>query len=211
MEDKFLEQEHTRWQRDRGDETRLLQYKLDDSSVVFDCGGYLGQWASEIFELYKCKIDVFEPLSEYQEIIKQRFINNEKITLHDCGVASEDRHAKIYLQADGSSEFLFQDDSSRYEMAKLKRLSDVIAAADLKDDKIDLLKMNIEGAEYEVIIDLINSGKISSISNLLVQFHSEDDGIKNAVQIRKDIHSNLKKTHKLSWNYEFCWESWERK
>ena len=203
MEDLFIKQEHDRWFSDDGDKTRLLKYNLNNKSVVFDCGGYLGEWSDNIFDLYGCKIHIFEPLKEYQGYIKQRLGNNSNVTIHNYGIASEDRDAKIYKQSDGSSEFLIQDTTGGYEIAKLKRISDII------DDKVDLIKMNIEGAEYEVIIDLINSGKIKLISNLLVQFHSENDGIENATEIRKNIHNSLSKTHKLSWNYEFCWESWE--
>tara|TARA_R110000744_G_scaffold3594_3_gene13575 strand:+ start:14237 stop:14854 length:618 start_codon:yes stop_codon:yes gene_type:complete len=204
MEDLFIKQEHDRWFADKGDKTRLLQYKLDSESIVFDCGGYRGQWSGEIFDLYGCNIHIFEPLVEYQSYIRQLLGKNQKININNFGVSSQNRSANIYLQGDGSSEYLVQDQGGDYEVVKLKRLSDLI------DSNVDLVKMNIEGSEYEVIIDLINTKKIQFIDNLLVQFHSENDGIEDATKIRADIHDRLKMTHKLSWNYEFCWESWER-
>lgn len=203
MEDLFIKQEHDRWFSDNGDQTRLLNYNLSKESTVFDCGGYLGQWSNDIFNLYGCKIHIFEPLKEYQDHITHRFKNNKNIVIHDYGVASNDRIAKLYKQSDGSSEFLVMNPENDYEEVQLKKLSNIV------NSPIDLIKINIEGAEYEVLIDLLNSGKIKLISNLLVQFHSENDGIKNATEIRKNIHNSLSQTHKLSWNYEFCWESWE--
>jgi len=204
MEDQFIKQEHDRWFRDMGDTTRLLNYNLNSDSVVFDCGGYMGNWSSNIYSKYECNIHIFEPLKEYQGYIKQLLGNNKKVQINKFGVSNQNRAANIYLQKDGSSEYLVQDKDADYEAVKLKRLSDLI------DSNIDLIKMNIEGSEYEVVIDLINTKKIKFIDNLLVQFHSENDGIEGATNIRKDIHDSLKKTHKLSWNYEFCWESWER-
>ena len=35
----------------------------------------------------------------------------------------------------------------------------------------DILKLDIEGAEYEVIVDLCNSGNIKLVNQLLVEFH----------------------------------------
>ena len=37
------------WVRDRGDQTLRLDYDLAAASIVFDLGGYEGQWASDIF------------------------------------------------------------------------------------------------------------------------------------------------------------------
>lgn len=205
MDNPFIKQEHDRWFADNGDTTKLLDYNLTNESIVFDCGGYKGEWANNIFNLYGCKIHIFEPIKKHQENIKQRLGDNKNITLHDYGVASEDRKAMLCMQQDGSSEFLITNlqNSYNYEEVQLKKISNLI------DNHIDLIKINIEGAEYEVLTDLINSGKIKQISNVLVQFHSEDDGIENATEIRKNIHNSLSETHKLLWNYEFCWESWQ--
>ena len=37
------------WLADNGDKTYRLDYNLNENSVVFDLGGYEGQWASDIF------------------------------------------------------------------------------------------------------------------------------------------------------------------
>ena len=52
-----------KWYADGGDYELRFDYDLDDESVVLDVGGYQGQWASDLFSRYRCRIYVFEPVS----------------------------------------------------------------------------------------------------------------------------------------------------
>ena len=67
------------WFSDNGDKTLRLDYELNNDSIVFDLGGYEGQWASDIFSKYWCFIYVFEPVEKFFNKIEQRFSKNEKI------------------------------------------------------------------------------------------------------------------------------------
>jgi len=67
------------WFRDQGDKNLRLNYDLDENSMVFDLGGYEGQWASDIFSMYCCSIHVFEPVEEFADKIIKRFSKNKKI------------------------------------------------------------------------------------------------------------------------------------
>lgn len=73
---------------------------------------------------------------------------------------------------------------------------------------IDLVKIDIEGGEYDVLPQLIETGLISRIRFLQIQFHRFVDG---AVQKRENLREHLRKTHTESWCYPFIWESWEAK
>lgn len=46
--------ESLRWATDKGDSTHRLNYDLDENSIVFDVGGYLGKWAELIYAKYGC-------------------------------------------------------------------------------------------------------------------------------------------------------------
>ena len=45
------------WFKIQGDKTLRLNYNLNDASLVFDLGGYEGQWSSDIFSKYCCFIN----------------------------------------------------------------------------------------------------------------------------------------------------------
>jgi hypothetical protein len=65
-----------KWFADKGDQTLRLNYDLSSDAVVFDLGGFEGQWASDIFSRYCCSIYVFELFDEYAKAISLRFGKN---------------------------------------------------------------------------------------------------------------------------------------
>src|SRR5258708_7901812 len=70
------------WFKNNGDETLRLNYpELNEGSIVFDLGGYKGQWASDIYARYNCAVYIFEPYSIYANNIRDRFAKNNKIHL----------------------------------------------------------------------------------------------------------------------------------
>jgi hypothetical protein len=73
---------------------------------------------------------------------------------------------------------------------------------------IDLIKINIEGAEYDLLDQLLESELHEIITNIQIQFH---DFIPFAETRRDAIREKLARTHELCWDYPFVWESWELK
>ena len=65
-----------KWYADGGDYALRFNYDLNEESVVFDLGGYEGQWASDLFGRYQCTIFVFEPVSSFANRISERFTRN---------------------------------------------------------------------------------------------------------------------------------------
>jgi len=76
--DEFMKNIY-KWQDDKGDQTLRLNYLLDEDSLVFDVGGYIGNFAADIFCKYNCNIYIFEPVTEFYEKIKARFSNNPRV------------------------------------------------------------------------------------------------------------------------------------
>jgi Methyltransferase FkbM domain len=80
--------------------------------------------------------------------------------------------------------------------------------AELDAERIDLLKMNIEGAEFDVLERLAETGWIDRIDELLIQFH---DWAPAAPRRRRMIRRVLARTHTEVWNYPWVWERWVRR
>ena len=74
-------------------------------------------------------------------------------------------------------------------------------------DHVDLAKMNIEGGEYDLLPALIDSGLMTRIDRLQVQFHLFEPSL---AQAREAICEGLAKTHSRAWCYPFVWEEWRR-
>lgn len=191
------------WVQANGDKTMRLNYDLSENSVVFDMGGYEGQWASDIFSKYKCSVFVFEPYKDYANNIRNRFVKNSNIKVFDFGLGKEDKITTLYSNDDGSS--VFKKTGVSFEISITKASSFI---KNEKISKIDLMKVNIEGGEYDLLEELIDSGMIGSIKNLQVQFH---DFVPDAYTRMKKIQASLETTHRLTYQYEFVWENWELK
>ncbi|CAN5249219.1 hypothetical protein BH09BAC6_BH09BAC6_17250 [soil metagenome] len=188
------------WINDNGDKTHRLDYNLNESSVVFDLGGYEGQWASDIFSKYTCHVHIFEPFVLYAENIRLRFKMNPKIKVYAYGLSNLDTIAKLTVNNDASS--VFKTGGETVDI-KLVKFEDFITTTGI--NHIDLIKINIEGGEYELLEHLIEKNLVGKIQNIQVQFH---DFVPNAAHRMKEIQKQLQLTHKLTYQYEFVWENW---
>jgi FkbM family methyltransferase len=192
-----------KWDLDGGDKTLRFNYDLDEESVVLDLGGFEGQWASELYDRYRCRIFIFEPVSTFAENIRKRFQGNDKIQIFSYGLGGSSRSERIHVCAEGSSVFRDSEVSEDIEIVDVK---DWIEKNSLTH--IDLMKINIEGGEYELFDRLIESQLLNSIDNIQVQFH---DIAKDSRLHMKRIQKALMQTHEPTYRYEFVWENWKRR
>ena len=195
------EKNYERWNNlDNKDELRY-NYDLTLDSVVFDLGGYKGQWASDIFSRYCCNIYVFEPIKNYADSINKRFEKNKTIKVFDFGLGRDSAELMIFHDKDSSS--LFKGKGKGNEKVKIHCFSDFLKGNNI--EIIDLLKLNIEGAEYDLLDHIIECGLHKSIRNIQVQFHRFIDNSKTRME---KIQNELSKTHQLTYQTEFVWENW---
>jgi len=190
------------WYADGGDYELRFSYNLNNESVVLDLGGYQGQWASDLFSRYRCNIFVFEPVSTFAERIRTRFYNNDQIKVFAFGLGGSSRTESIHISADGSSVFGTSANTEQIEIIDAK---DWISEHGIA--RIDLIKINIEGGEYELLDRLFETDLIKQIDNIQVQFHNIS---KTSSSEMEQIQRELRKTHKPTYQYEFVWENWVR-
>ena len=124
-----------------------------------------------IIEKYGCTVHGIDPTPRAREHVAKVANNNTLYTFHPVGLWNEDTELSFYEPADPAHVSHSVDDlqsSSREGFkAKVKRLSSIMQ--DLGHTHIDLLKMDIEGAEYPVIEDLIREN--ISVRILCIEFH----------------------------------------
>lgn len=190
------------WFAAGGDKSLRLDYDLDENSVVFDVGGYEGQWASDIYSRYNCYIHVFEPVTVFADKIKNRFSRNSKISVHCFGLSDRTERLEMSFKNDGSTHVM--------PLSSDKVMASLVKAGDFFNEngigRVDLMKINIEGAEYDLLDHILDSGLMSLIKNLQVQFH---DFMPDSAERMKKIQSRLLLTHSITYQYPFVWENWE--
>lgn len=194
-----------RWFRDQGDSTLRVNYPLGADSVVWDVGGYKGDFAHELNSRYGCKVYLFEPVPHFYEQCVQRFKNNPSVVCLQYGLSDEDGEFEITDTGDASSFVRLGNNNQAYK-AQLRDASAVFE--ELGDPNVDLIKVNVEGGEFSIFPSLIDRGLISKFDHLQIQFHNF---VPQAAERRDRIRDELTKTHNENWNYEFVWEGWSRK
>ena len=74
-------------------------------------------------------------------------------------------------------------------------------------EEIDLLKLNIEGAEYAVLQDMAKKNLLIKCKDIQVQFHTFVEDYGNQYDT---IKAELLKTHCTTYSYPFVWENFKR-
>jgi FkbM family methyltransferase len=191
---------HLLWILKRSDKLVHKKFNLNSDSVFFDVGGFEGKYAEKIIEEFDPYTYIFEPHPLYFEKLQKTFKGNKKVKLFDYALGAKTETA--YLTDDFASSSISADNSG----IKIKVKNFIETVNELKVQKIDLLKINIEGSEYDLLDGLLESNVVKQISTLKIQFHENVD---NYDFRRNKIRENLSKTHKEVWSYYMVWECWD--
>lgn len=197
-----------KWYQDKQEEILRYNYTLSPDSIVMDVGGYEGDFAAEIFARYQSTIYVFEPVERYITYLKDRFKNNSSIIIIPEGLGAKKETLQINVMEEASSYERSESihKKGQQESISIMNVEDFFVQFQIK--KVDLIKINIEGAEYDLLDKMIEMGFIAKCVNIQVQFHDfYDDFEKRYLKIIQE----LEKTHKLTYSYPFVWENWQLK
>jgi FkbM family methyltransferase len=177
------------WQDQKLEHLRYA-YDLKETDLVIDIGAYRGEWAETIYTNYGCKVIAIEP-TEYIRDFRHGQVINKAAATHN---------GKIQFGGMSYYTSAFEEGTHEYECFDINGM--------LKElDEIAVMKINIEGAEYDLLDYIISAGLHKKIRNFQVQFHQ----IVNRPYLMwyEGIAMKLSKTHKCTWSYPFCWENWE--
>lgn len=181
-----------------GGDDILYNLDLSDTSVVFDMGSYEGEYYSKIYNKYQSIIHTFEPVTEFAKnlpIVPKLHVNTFALGINDGTF-------EISLNGNSSSAFT----SGTKTTCIKKKFIDYINEHNI--DHIDLMKINIEGGEYELLNSIIQSNWMHKIDNYLIQFHYL---VNDSIRERQKIIDKLKETHNPTFYYPFVWEYWTKK
>jgi FkbM family methyltransferase len=149
-------------------EKQIYKFKSDNQSpLIIDCGANIGLSVLYFKQLYPdSHIIAFEPDSKIFEILKKN-VNNfgfHNIEIIKKAVWSSETVLEFISEgADAGRVAHSESEKNNYQVSTV-RLRDYL------DKSIDLLKIDIEGAEIEVIKDCYDL--FFNVKNLFVEYHS---------------------------------------
>lgn len=142
---------------------------------ILDCGSNIGMSVLFFKQLYpRSRIIAFEPDRRTFEVLQTNVRDNrlENVELHNQAISpsegsidffSDPSHPGSLMMSTARERFSGREvDSQRVEAV---RLSPFI------QEEVDLLKMDIEGAEGAVMLELAESGKLRWIKQIFLEYH----------------------------------------
>ena len=141
--------------------------------LIIDCGANIG-CATLYFKLHypDARIIAFEPNPFCFEVLKKNVTDNhlKHVTLVPAACASAPGTTTFHVNPGFSpmSSALGTRDPKHQTVpieVKLVQLSDAVT------EDVDLLKLDIEGGEWEVFANLVASGKFARIHRLAIEYH----------------------------------------
>lgn len=167
-------------------------YKENRKLTIIDCGANIGLSVLYFKWLYpNSSITAFEADKETFELLKKNVLRNKlkQVTIHHSLLSDTNGKTKLFSNKKGSlmasvhRDRLPDEDNLSEHLTDKEKLSKYI-----KNKHIDILKMDIEGSEFEVFNDLIKQDLLSNIDTYMIEFHIT----KQNEELMKEIALKLK-------------------
>ena len=148
-------------------------FPISNDDVIIDVGAHIGLFA--LFASQFCKngkIFCYEPIKENYKILIENIEMNQiqNIFPNNLAVTKETSRVKIFLNDDQSGHSMFTQNKNFVEVDS-KSLSDIFIDNGIKE--CDFLKLDCEGAEYE-IVESISSDLFTKINKTAIEYHMVD-------------------------------------
>jgi FkbM family methyltransferase len=144
---------------------------IDTGAVVYSLG--IGEDISfdlSLVERFGVNVDAFDPTPKVQSWLAAQFLPPQ-FHFHPTGIAGHDGEETFFLppREDWVSHSVIPARQYARDSVRLPVLKLSTAMRLQGHDRIDILKMDIEGAEYEVIEDIVRER--IPVTQLLIEFH----------------------------------------
>ena len=145
--------------------------------LVVDGGSNVGMSVLFFKALYPAaRVLAFEPAEPAHRLLVRNVEANglARVEVHRAALGRENGEVSFYEDPDDPATFRMSTRPGRLPRARSatvprRRLSDFL------DGPVDLVKLDVEGAEDEVLEDLVDSGTIARVERFVVEYHHQLD------------------------------------
>ncbi len=121
--------------------------------VVLDCGGFVGDWTLWALARGASRVIIVEPASQQIECIRRNLaepLRQGRVVLIPKGVWDKEETLRLaHADTNPAANIVVRRDSGRGEMIELTTIDALVDQLGL--DRLDVIKMDIEGAETNAI------------------------------------------------------------
>jgi FkbM family methyltransferase len=165
---------------------------IDSSSTIIDLGSHLGEFSAQVSHSFNCRCYAIEALPKLYEKIKE----TELVTKFNYAISGSNEEIKLHVE-DNLEFNHIERETSQVNGPTInvtgKTLSSFVQEQNIQ--QIDLLKVDIEGAEVE-LFNSLSDKELKKIKQISVEFH--DFVFK---EIRGDVEKIKERLKSLGFEY----------
>jgi FkbM family methyltransferase len=131
----------------------IINKIINPKSTIFDIGANLGQTVDKFLFINKnLYFYIFEPHFKYFNYLKKKYAENNNIQIFNYGIGSKDEIRNFYFTKNIKHQYAFSFNKANY-LEKKKKVKIIRLDSKFKKIKnIDLIKIDVEGLEYQVLL-----------------------------------------------------------
>ena len=175
-------------------EYEIDELSINDNHSIIDIGGHIGLFSLLVSQKSRyANIYSFEPIKNNFDLLKTNLELNsiENVCAFNLAVSKNSDEIDLFLSKDESAHSIISKES---ESVKVKSISLQDIFDNNKISTCKLLKLDCEGAEYE-IIESLPSKYLDKIQNIAIEYHLADtrpDLVKKLIEKIKKSGFNIK-------------------
>lgn len=146
-----------------------------------DCGANVGNITEKLLNSADT-VHAFEPNPFAFEKLRNRFLYNPRVTCYQKAVLDQNTTTKLFLHENshqdevhwstGSSLLDFKGNVLKEKFIEVEAI-DICGFIQELDCQVNILKIDVEGVEYEILEKLINTGLHNKINKIMVEVHAK--------------------------------------
>lgn len=165
---------------------RLFNHRVNERLTIFDVGANRGEYCKRILNTFpNCTIFAFEPSPTTFSLLEKNLEDEPRVKVFDFGLGENMEQRSLYKESQyakiGSLTKLNVSDDRYTENVSIRTIDQV--AEDLQLNSIDLLKIDVEGHEFEVMRG--GTGIIEMNKVKLIQFELGGSSIDNKTNLKE--------------------------
>jgi FkbM family methyltransferase len=164
-----------------------------ENPVIIDCGANVGLSVIWFKQRYpNSRIIAFEADPVITEVLRANVatLGLKKVEIVDAAVW--DSTGKAGFVSDGA-------DGGRIAFQGAQKIINTVRLAEVITEPVDLLKLDIEGAEYVVLQDLCKAGKIEQVEHLICEIHGQRENKGRLIDLLKAL-----REHRFSFTFNYA-------
>jgi FkbM family methyltransferase len=162
---------------------------IDNLNVVIDIGANVGLFTKYMLYKNAKKVFCYEPNKSAFNCLFKNYQNNTSVFLNNLAVSTNNDKLRLYLDVNNTLVSSAKRNTSDFYDVDSITLKQILTQNNL--EKVDLVKIDIEGMEYELIENLENE-VFSKIYSFIIEYHDVEsmDKSSGVKKLTKKLNEN---------------------